>query len=121
MYFLPKKKMIKQNWVHVLKSKGTVIQRDRDVVILKVLNNTGAKSFFKLGGGVCTDKNYALRGIILGLSTKFIKILLLDAGLEIKNKTLLYSSDKVLGVNKNIPGLIYSGIGDILGSFRPKK
>jgi len=46
-----------------LKSKGTVTSRDRDVVVIKFLKNINSKSFFKFGGGVCTNKNSFLRGL----------------------------------------------------------
>ena len=58
-----------------LKSRGTVTSRDRDVVVIKFLKNISSKSFFKLGGGVCTNKNSSLRGLILDLSIESIKIL----------------------------------------------
>jgi len=46
-----------------LKSKGTVTSRDRDVVVIKFLKNINSKSFFKFGGGVCTNKNSFLSKI----------------------------------------------------------
>lgn len=101
------------------KSRCTVISRDRDVVIAKVLKNTNSNFFFKLGNGVSISRNNVLRGIILELSIKFIKVLLLDAAKDIVNGSSLYPCNKVLSVNKNIPGLIYTGLGRPMGNFRP--
>ena len=103
-----------------LRSRGIVVSRDREVVIMKVLKNLYSYSIFKLGGGICTDIDNSLRGIILELSIKFVRIMLIDIAHDIKKTSILYTSNQVLNVIKGESGLIYNGVGLIVGNWIPK-
>lgn len=99
------------------KSKCNIVSRDCDIVFAKIVKSKKSVSFFSIGGGVCAKVSYLMRGFILELSVVFTKILLLDIAKDIKIKSILYPCSKVLGVDKNIPGTVYTGTGLPVGCF----
>ena len=49
---------------YFLRSRGSVISRDRDVIVMKVLKNINATSFFNLGSSLCTSKDTSINSML---------------------------------------------------------